>query len=100
MLWRRLVGAQIRSQLQYRTSFVLTVVAQFLISFIDFLAILVIFHNVPRLGEWSVQEVAPPPYLLELPCSVQLYRMLEYAPPPPFPCTQPTGIELLVRVQL
>jgi len=58
VLWRRLVGAQIRSQLQYRTSFVLTLVAQFLISFIDFLAILVIFHNVPRLADWSVQQVA------------------------------------------
>jgi ABC-2 type transport system permease protein len=57
-LWGRLVGAQIRSQLQYRVSFVLTMVAQFLISFLDFLAIVVIFHNVPRLATWSVQEVA------------------------------------------
>jgi len=58
VLWRRLVGAQIRSQLQYRVSFVLDVAGAFLISFIDFLAVLVIFHNVPRLGEWSVEEVA------------------------------------------
>jgi ABC-2 type transport system permease protein len=58
VLWRRLVGAQIRSQLQYRFSFVLMLIAQFLISFIDFLAIVVIFHNVPRLAGWSVQEVA------------------------------------------
>jgi ABC-2 type transport system permease protein len=57
-LWRRLVGAQIRSQLQYRTSFVLDVTGAFLISFIDFLAVLVIFHNVPQLGTWSVHEVA------------------------------------------
>lgn len=57
-LWRRLVGAQIRSQLQYRFSFVLDVCGAFLISFIDFLAVLVIFHNVPRLGTWSVREVA------------------------------------------
>jgi ABC-2 type transport system permease protein len=58
VLWRRLVGAQIRSQLQYRASFVLDLAGSFLISFVDFLAVLVIFHNVPRLGEWSVEEVA------------------------------------------
>jgi ABC-2 type transport system permease protein len=58
LLWRRLVGAQVRAQLQYRTSFVLDLSGAFLISFIDFLAVLVIFHNVPRLGGWSVREVA------------------------------------------
>ena len=57
-LWRRLVGAQIRSQLQYRVSFALDLVGAFLISFIDFLAVLVIFHNVHRLGVWNVHEVA------------------------------------------
>jgi ABC-2 type transport system permease protein len=58
VLWRRLVGAQIRSQLQYRTSFVLDAVGAFVISFIDFLAVLVIFHNTQRLGVWSIREVA------------------------------------------
>jgi ABC-2 type transport system permease protein len=58
ILWRRLVGAQIRSQLQYRVSFVLDLAAAFLISFIDFLAVLVIFHNVPQLKTWNVHEVA------------------------------------------
>jgi ABC-2 type transport system permease protein len=58
VLWRRLVGAQVRSQLQYRTSFALDMSGAFLISFIDFLAVLVIFHNVHRLGVWSVREVA------------------------------------------
>jgi ABC-2 type transport system permease protein len=58
MLWRRLVGAQVRSQLQYRTSFALDLGGAFLISFIDFLAVLVIFHNVRQLGVWSVREVA------------------------------------------
>ncbi|HET8529279.1 MAG TPA: ABC-2 family transporter protein [Gaiellaceae bacterium] len=58
LLWRRLVGAQIRSQVQYRTSFALELVGAFLISFLDFLAVLVIFHNTPRLVEWTVQEVA------------------------------------------
>ncbi len=58
VLWRRLVGAQVRSQVQYRVSFALDLSGSFLISFVDFLAVLVIFHNVPRLGVWSVREVA------------------------------------------
>ena len=58
VLYRRLLGAQIRSQLQYRLSFALDIFGAFLISFLDFLAVLVIFHNVPRLGAWSVREVA------------------------------------------
>ena len=58
VVYRRLIGAQIRSQLQYRLSFALDIFGAFLISFLDFLAVLVIFHNVPRLGAWSVREVA------------------------------------------
>jgi ABC-2 type transport system permease protein len=58
LVWRRLVGAQIRSQFQYRVSFVLDLAGNFLISFIDFLAVLVLFHNTTRLGVWSVREVA------------------------------------------
>ena len=58
LLWRRLVGAQVRSQLQYRVSFALDLAGSFLISFVDFLAVLVIFHNVLRLGTWNVHEVA------------------------------------------
>jgi ABC-2 type transport system permease protein len=58
LVWRRLVGAQIRSQLQYRLSFALDAFGSFWISFIDFLVVLVIFRNVPRLNAWSVHEVA------------------------------------------
>ena len=58
LVWRRLVGAQIRSQLQYRLSFALDAFATFWIAFIDFLVLLVIFHNVPQLNSWSVHEVA------------------------------------------
>jgi ABC-2 type transport system permease protein len=57
-LWGRLVGAGVRSQLQYRTSFVLDFAGSFLIAFLDFLAVLVIFHNTPRLAEWGIHEVA------------------------------------------
>jgi ABC-2 type transport system permease protein len=58
LLWRRLIGAQIRSQLQYRLSLGLDFLGAGLISFVDFLAVLVIFHNVPRLGTWGIREVA------------------------------------------
>lgn len=57
-LYLRLIRARLRGQLQYRTSFVLDVIGTFVISFIDFLAILIIFSNVPQLGSWSVSEVA------------------------------------------
>ncbi len=52
------MGAQIRSQLQYRASMALDFVGSGLISFLDFLAVLVVFHNVPRLNTWNVHEVA------------------------------------------
>ena len=57
-LYVRLVSARVRAQWQYRASFALDVLGVFLVSFLDFIAILVIFDNVPQLGGWSVQEVA------------------------------------------
>lgn len=57
-LYRVLVGARIRADWQYRTSFILFTVTQFLITFIDFLQIAVIFGRVPHLAGWSLAEVA------------------------------------------
>ena len=57
-LYRLLIAARVRAQLQYRTSFAIETVAAFLVSFLDFVAILVIFSNVPQLGTWSVAQVA------------------------------------------
>ena len=57
-VYRRLIGARIRAQLQYRWSFVLNAVGAALATFLDFAAILVIFEQVDALGEWSVAEVA------------------------------------------
>jgi ABC-2 type transport system permease protein len=54
----RLVGAQVRSQLQYRLSFALDLTGAFLIAFIDFAAVLIIFENVPQLEGWTLHEVA------------------------------------------
>jgi ABC-2 type transport system permease protein len=57
-IYRRLVGARIRSQLQYRLSFVLNLAGVAVITFLDFAVILVLFGQVDALGEWSVGEVA------------------------------------------
>jgi ABC-2 type transport system permease protein len=57
-LYLRLVGARVRSQLQYRVSFALDAVSTLLVSFLDFAVVLVLFHNVPRLGGWNLHEVA------------------------------------------
>jgi ABC-2 type transport system permease protein len=57
-LYARLVGAQIRSQLQYRLSFALDLTGAFLIAFMDFVAVLIIFENVPQLDGWTLHEIA------------------------------------------
>jgi ABC-2 type transport system permease protein len=57
-IYRRLAGARLRSDLQYRASFVMFFSGQFLITFLDFVAIAIIFGRVTRLGGWSLYEVA------------------------------------------
>jgi ABC-2 type transport system permease protein len=44
--------------MQYRLSFALQVVGTFFLSFLDFVAILVIFHHLPHLAGWSIGEIA------------------------------------------
>jgi ABC-2 type transport system permease protein len=57
-IYARLVGARVRGQLEYRLSAALQLVGTALLTLIDFVAIAVIFANVPELGEWTVEEVA------------------------------------------
>jgi ABC-2 type transport system permease protein len=57
-IYRTLVGAQWRSQLQYRASFVLDIVTQALSSGLEFVTIAIIFANIPSLQDWSLAEVA------------------------------------------
>jgi ABC-2 type transport system permease protein len=57
-LYRHLVGAQVRSRLQYRLSFALDVISSFAITFIDFVVVLVLFSHIKALGGWSLWEVA------------------------------------------
>jgi ABC-2 type transport system permease protein len=57
-LYRRLIGAHVRSQLQYRLSFALNLLGMALVTLLDFIAILIIFEQVTALEGWTVEEVA------------------------------------------
>jgi ABC-2 type transport system permease protein len=57
-VYRRLVGARIRADWQYRTSFLLFLLGQTLVAALDFATIAVIFESVDALAGWSVREVA------------------------------------------
>lgn len=57
-IYRVMAGARIRADWQYRGVFIGYTLTQGLITFIDFLAIAVIFGRVDQLAGWSVAEVA------------------------------------------
>ena len=56
-LYKRLIGAQVRSQMQYRTSFVLEAIAQFVGNILDFVVVIIFFSRMPTLGGWSLPEI-------------------------------------------
>ena len=56
-VYRRLVGARIRADWQYRTSFVFFLFGQMVSSLADLGAVAVIFANVDALAGWSGEEV-------------------------------------------
>jgi ABC-2 type transport system permease protein len=55
--YRILASARMRSDLQYRVSFVLFTLSQFTVTILDFVAILILFGAVPALAHWSLREV-------------------------------------------
>lgn len=57
-LYFRLIGAQLRSRLQYKANLVIESIAQFLVTFIDFAAVAVLFSRFPTLQGWTLSEVA------------------------------------------
>lgn len=57
-LWGRLVAVSIRSQMQYRASFVMLVIGTFAVTFLEFAGVWVLFDRFGRLREWSLAEVA------------------------------------------
>ncbi len=57
-LYRRLLGAQVRSQLQYRTSFALDLVSTLLLSVTEFGAFALVLNRFGSVGGWTFGEVA------------------------------------------
>jgi ABC-2 type transport system permease protein len=57
-IWVRLARQRLRADLQYRVSFSLIIVTTFLFSFLDFVAVLVIFGNLHALEGWTFADVA------------------------------------------
>jgi ABC-2 type transport system permease protein len=59
--WRiyvRLAGARVRSEMQYRFSFMAQLAGQFLITVLDFLALVILLNRFQRIGTWTLPEVA------------------------------------------
>ena len=57
-LYLRLTGAGLRGQLQYRVSFALQVASSFTSTFVELLAVIILFRTFKDLGGWSVGDVA------------------------------------------
>jgi ABC-2 type transport system permease protein len=57
-LYVRLVGAQLRGQMQYKVSFILALIGSFLACVTEFGVVIVVFLRVPALAGWSFAEVA------------------------------------------
>jgi ABC-2 type transport system permease protein len=56
-LYFRLIGARIRSQMQYRVSFWLELIGFFLITFVEFAIIALLVARFGQIGGWSTVEV-------------------------------------------
>lgn len=56
--YRRLVGAKIRSDWQYRASFLFFLLSQTGLTALDLAVIVVLFDVVPSIGGWGITEVA------------------------------------------
>jgi ABC-2 type transport system permease protein len=57
-MWRHLVGARIRGQLQYRVSFALNTFVSFAVTALDFVVVIMLFDHFTALDGWTLSEVA------------------------------------------
>jgi ABC-2 type transport system permease protein len=57
-LYLRLISVQVRSQMQYRASFLLDVVSTALITLLGFASLAFVFHRFESIAGWSLAEVA------------------------------------------
>ena len=58
VLYRRLIGARLRAQMQYRTSFLLMTLVSLITAGSDLWAILILFNYFGELAGWHAGEVA------------------------------------------
>jgi len=56
-LYGRYVGVSFRSQMQYRTSFIMLTLGHFLMTGLEFLGVWVLFERFKNLGQWQLEEV-------------------------------------------
>ncbi len=57
-LYLRLASARLRSDMQYRFSFSAQILGNFLITILDFLAIVILLNRFLRIGTWNLADVA------------------------------------------
>ena len=57
-LYSRYIGISIRSQMQYRASFIMLTLGTFAVTFVEFVGILVLFERFNTLQGWRLPEVA------------------------------------------
>ncbi len=57
-LYFRYIGLSVRSQMQYRGSFIMMTIGHFLTTGIEFLGIWILFHRFGNIRGWSLAEVA------------------------------------------
>jgi ABC-2 type transport system permease protein len=57
-LYFKYVSILLKSQMEYRTSFILLSIGQFFVPFLTFLSIFMLFQRFPNIGGWSLYEVA------------------------------------------
>jgi len=57
LIYRKLIGAQVRAQMQYRASFVLEAIAQFAGNILDFVVVIILFSRLTALGGWTLPEI-------------------------------------------
>ena len=57
-LYFRYMSILLKSQMEYRTSFILLSIGQFFVPFLVFVSIFFLFQRFPNIGGWSLYEVA------------------------------------------
>ena len=57
-LYFRLIGGRVRSQLEYRASFLLDAFGAFLQTFIEFISLVFVLERFGTVGGWALGEIA------------------------------------------